>query len=93
VSFPSLAISGLSEGTRDQLFLALRLALLERWAAEPMPFIGDDLLASFDEKRTLATLRLLAAAGRRQIIVFTHHQHVVDLAKFIQDKVIDLVEL
>jgi uncharacterized protein YhaN len=87
-------ISGLSEGTRDQLFLALRLALLERWPSEPMPFIGDDLLASFDEKRTLATLRLLAAAGhRRQIIVFTHHQHVVDLAKSIQDKVIDLVEL
>ncbi|MCA6111593.1 YhaN family protein [Bradyrhizobium cenepequi] len=87
-------VSGLSEGTRDQLFLALRLALLERWPTEPMPFIGDDLLASFDERRTLATLRLLAAAGhRRQIIVFTHHQHVVDLAKSIQDKVIDLVEL
>ena len=44
--------------------------------------------------RTLATLRLLAAAGhRRQIILFTHHQHVVDLAKSIQDNVIDFIEL
>lgn len=89
-----VGISGLSEGTRDQLFLTLRLALLERWPSEPMPFIGDDLLASFDETRTLATLRLLADAGhRRQIILFTHHQHVVDLATSIKDKVIDFVDL
>lgn len=40
-------IAGLSEGTRDQLFLVLRLALLERGTSEPMPFIGDDLLTSF----------------------------------------------
>ena len=87
-------VEGLSEGTRDQLFLALRLALLDRRPSEPMPFIGDDLLASFDERRTLATLCLLASAGqRRQIILFTHHRHVVDLAKSIQDQVIDFVDL
>lgn len=74
-------IAGLSEGTRDQLFLALRLALLERRTTEPMPFIGDDLLTSFDEARTAASLGLLAAAGRdRQMILFTHHRHVADLA-------------
>jgi len=87
-------VAGLSEGTRDQLFLALRLALLERRSAEPMPFIGDDLLTSFDDDRTLATLRLLAAAGRRhQIILFTHHRHVVELAKSVRDHAIDLIEL
>ena len=37
-------VAGMSEGTRDQLFLALRLALLELRKAEPLPFIGDDLL-------------------------------------------------
>lgn len=74
-------VAGLSEGTRDQLFLALRLALLERRSSEPMPFIGDDLLASFDDARSAATLRLLADAGRhRQIILFTHHNHVAELA-------------
>ncbi|MET0221347.1 MAG: chromosome segregation protein SMC, partial [Tardiphaga sp.] len=87
-------VSGLSEGTRDQLFLALRLALLERRTSEPMPFIGDDLLASFDEKRTLATLRLLAAAGReRQVIVFTHHQHVSDLARSLVEHHVDVIDL
>ena len=42
--------------------------LLERRAGEPLPFIGDDLLASFDDERTRHTLDLLAefgAAGRR----------------------------
>jgi chromosome segregation protein len=87
-------VSGLSEGTRDQLFLALRLALLERRTSEPMPFIGDDLLASFDEKRTLATLRLLAAAGReRQMIVFTHHRHVSDLARSLAEHHVDVIDL
>ncbi|ABE40851.1 conserved hypothetical protein [Rhodopseudomonas palustris BisB5] len=87
-------LSGLSEGTRDQLFLALRLALLERRTSEPMPFIGDDLLASFDDRRTLATLRLLAAAGaQRQMLLFTHHQHVADLALSLADHRIDLINL
>lgn len=89
-----VGIAGLSEGTRDQLFLALRLALLEQRAAEPMPFIGDDLLTSFDEARTLATLRLLAAGGtQRQIILFTHHRHVIDLAQTISEHRIDCVAL
>lgn len=87
-------ITGLSEGTRDQLFLTLRLALLEIRASEPMPFIGDDLLTSFDENRTLATLRLLAEAGKhRQIILFTHHRHVAELARSVQEHMIDLIHL
>lgn len=87
-------VEGLSEGTRDQLYLALRLALLERRTSEPLPFIGDDLLASFDERRTLATLRLLAAAGQaRQMIVFTHHRHVADLATSLTEHHVDLIEL
>ena len=89
-----VAVAGLSEGTRDQLFLALRLALLERRTAEPMPFIGDDLLASFDEARTQATLKLLAEAGRaRQIILFTHHRHVAELARALPGEAVDLIEL
>lgn len=87
-------VAGLSEGTRDQLFLALRLALLERRSSESMPFIGDDLLTSFDDERTLAGLRLLAAAGRhQQIILFTHHKHVVNLARTVQDHLVDFIDL
>ncbi|MET0878637.1 MAG: AAA family ATPase, partial [Tardiphaga sp.] len=89
-----VAIAGLSEGSRDQLFLALRLALLERRTHQPLPFIGDDLLTSFDEARTAATLELLAAAGReRQMIVFTHHQHVAELARAVPGHAVEVVTL
>ena len=77
----TVEIDGLSEGARDQLFLSLRLALLERRAGEPLPFIGDDLLASFDDERTRHTLGLLAEFGqRRQTILFTHHARVAEIA-------------
>lgn len=90
----SVPISGLSEGTRDQLFLAFRLALLEHRTSEPLPFVGDDLLTSFDDTRTLAVLRLLALAGRhRQIILFTHHQHVVDMGRSLPNDLIDIAML
>jgi uncharacterized protein YhaN len=73
----------LSEGARDQLYLALRVAALEigAEAAEPLPFVADDLLASFDETRARAALELLAGLGTRvQVILFTHHAHVAELA-------------
>ena len=72
----------LSEGTTDQLFLALRLAsiALDAQAAEPMPFIADDLLVNFDNERAKAALRLLATFGQTtQVILFTHHCHLLDL--------------
>jgi len=87
-------VAGMSEGTRDQLFLALRLALLELRKGEPLPFIGDDLLASFDEERTRRALELIAQFGReRQAILFTHHRHVADIAARITDARIDVVRL
>jgi chromosome segregation protein len=66
----------MSEGTRDQLYLALRLAYLDAYAsrAEPSPFIVDDVFATFDEARTARGLKALAAIGDRvQTVVFTHH--------------------
>ena len=60
-------VAHLSEGARDQLYLALRLAYIEDYAAraEAPPFIGDDIFASFDEPRTGAGLEALAAIGDR----------------------------
>jgi uncharacterized protein YhaN len=77
-------VTGLSEGTRDQLYLALRLAYLEDYAgrSEAAPFIGDDIFTSFDEDRTANGLAALAAIGDRvQPILFTHHRHVVEIAR------------
>jgi uncharacterized protein YhaN len=78
-----LRIEEMSEGTRDQLYLALRLAYLEDYAgrAEAAPFVGDDLFTTFDDARTAHGLKALAAIGDSiQPILFTHHRHVVEIA-------------
>jgi uncharacterized protein YhaN len=77
-------VEGMSNGTRDQLYLALRLATLE-WrltSGEPMPFIVDDILINFDDDRCGSTLKALAGlAEKNQIILFTHHRRVVEIAR------------
>ncbi|MBP0649956.1 hypothetical protein J8J40_23205, partial [Mycobacterium tuberculosis] len=85
-----------SEGTRDQLFLALRLAYLESFAAnaEAPPFIGDDLFASFDDARTRHGLAALAEIGATvQPILFTHHGHVADMAAAELGPAVDIIRL
>jgi uncharacterized protein YhaN len=80
---------GMSEGTRDQLFLALRLATLERQldGMEPVPFVVDDILVGFDDGRALAALEVLAElAGRTQVLLFTHHRRVVELAETVRSR-------
>ena len=76
-------IEGLSEGTRDQLYLSLRLASLLRYAdlAEPMPLVLDDVLIQFDDERSRAALEVIAELSTRmQVLFFTHHARLVDLA-------------
>ena len=73
----------LSEGTCDQLYLALRIAALEDYAAAapPLPFIVDDVLQTFDDPRTNATLHALLDLSKHvQVIALTHHPHVGVLA-------------
>ena len=80
-------VEGMSSGTRDQLYLALRLASLEKYmeSAEPMPFIVDDILVHFDDDRSKATLGVLAElAEKTQIILFTHHRRLVEQAQALE---------
>jgi uncharacterized protein YhaN len=77
-------VEGMSEGARDQLYLALRLAALDRHLEEhePMPLILDDLLITFDNERAKAILSQLAELSKRtQILLFTHHAHLVELVR------------
>lgn len=79
-----IRVEGMSDGTCDQLFLSLRLASLERYMEqnEPMPFIIDDILVNFDYGRSEAALKVLAEISKKtQIIFFTHHRHLLDLAE------------
>jgi hypothetical protein len=77
-------VEGLSEGTRDQLYLSLRLASLLRYAeiAAPMPLVLDDVLIHFDDERSSAALSVLAEVSKTvQVLFFTHHARIVDLAR------------
>ncbi len=79
-----VSVTGMSEGTRDQLYLALRLAALELQVDQGLniPLIADDLFVNFDDMRTAAGLKVLGELSRKMQVVFlTHHDHLVPLAK------------
>jgi chromosome segregation protein len=89
-------IVGMSEGTRDQLYLSLRLAYIEDYAgrAEPVPFIGDDIFQTFDDERTASGLKAFASTSTLfQPILFTHHLSVVAIARRALAEDLDLIEL
>jgi uncharacterized protein YhaN len=77
-------VRAMSEGTADQLYLALRLASFEHHVLsnEPLPLVLDDILVQFDDERSRAALRVLGEVSKiTQLIMFTHHSHLVELAK------------
>lgn len=78
-----IGISALSEGTADQLHLALRLAALQvqHQPERQMPLVLDDVLMTADDARAAHMLQALAQfAAQHQVLVFTHHQHLLDIA-------------
>jgi uncharacterized protein YhaN len=78
-----VAANLMSDGTADALYLSLRLASLEVHldTHHPIPLIVDDCLIQFDDDRAAAALGILSdMANRTQVILFTHHQHLLDLA-------------
>ncbi len=84
-----IGVEGLSDGARDQLFLALRLSGIYRYLEHnpPFPFMVDDILVHFDDARSSKTLSVLSSlAHKTQILFFTHHRHLVDLALQIPEK-------
>lgn len=89
-------ISGMSDGFRDQLFLALRLAALEFQAEQgaTKPLIADDLFINFDYRRTAAGFEVLGQLSRKMQVVFlTHHDHLVPLARQVLGSQLNAVQL
>lgn len=90
-----LSLNQLSSGTLDQLYLALRLGNLTlnsgfNKSSHPSPsnqtdhypLILDDVLINFDDERAKAAFEVFADLSKSiQIIYFTHHRHLVELAK------------
>jgi uncharacterized protein YhaN len=71
-------VNQLSSGARDQLYLAIRLAISEFLSApdDPLPLLIDDVYATSDDERTRAGMRLLIEhfAERHQIIIVSCHR-------------------
>lgn len=81
----TIEVEKLSRGTREQIFLSLRLALVAAYARRGcrLPMVLDDVLVNFDQDRAAAAamvLRDFAAAGH-QILFFTCHEHIYKLFK------------
>lgn len=80
----AVKVSGLSDGTRDQLFLALRIAALELQTeqASPVPFVADDLFINFDDKRSQAGLQALYALSKKtQVLFLSHQEHLLHVVQ------------
>lgn len=77
----TLSLEKLSRGTREAVFLALRLALVSGYARRGimLPLILDDVLVNFDTERVRSAARLLREFANRghQMLFFTCHEHVM----------------
>ena len=92
----AVPVPGMSTGTADQLYLALRIAsvtdFLDR--APPLPFIADDLFINFDDERAAAGFRALGQLGTAtQVLFFTHHEHLVDIARTTFGETVPIISL
>jgi uncharacterized protein YhaN len=90
-------VEQMSDGTREQLFLALRVAGIERYveASGPLPVVFDDVFLESDNARSERIFEVLSElAQRTQVIVLTHHLHLVGLAQGTIDPTrLDLLDL
>jgi uncharacterized protein YhaN len=84
-----LHLNELSEGTRDQLFMALKMAMIrnrlmerQKHGQSPLPVILDDILVQFDDDRSAAAFRLLGELSEiTQVVFLTHHSHLEAVAR------------
>ena len=77
-------VLGLSSGTADQLYLALRVAAIEDYLdrADALPFVADDLFINFDDDRAGAGFEVLGELSKKtQVLFFTHHLHLLHIAR------------
>jgi uncharacterized protein YhaN len=85
--------SPLSTGTREQVYLALRLAIVDHLdeGKETLPLLLDEILVNWDPERRQRVLDLLVELSRsRQIFLFTCHPHLAEEVARAGGRVIEL---
>lgn len=79
----SISVDKLSRGTREAVYLSLRLALVGAYARRGavVPMVLDDVLVNFDGRRIQAAAEVLSEFSRQghQILMFTCHDHIRDV--------------
>ena len=79
----SLSLDVLSRGTREAVFIGLRLALVDSFARRGamLPLVLDDVLVNFDTDRVRCAAEVLCDFARtgHQVIMFTCHEHITDI--------------
>ncbi len=91
-----VGVEGLSLGTRDALYLALRLGSWQHLAKTnvSLPIVLDDVLVDFDDDRaSAAILRLGEVARDMQVVLFTHHRKIVESARAVLGARVHVSEL
>ncbi len=87
-------VEQLSTGTRELLFLALRLAIVAHYARNGirLPLVLDDVLVNLDRNRCQAACRLLAAFSEEghQLLFFTCHDHVAAALRDVGASIVSL---
>jgi len=83
--------ASLSAGTRDQLYLAMRLAFAGQLSrGEALPLVLDDPFVNFDEARLDAVHSILRSVSEnQQIILFTHDRRLAEWG----DQLIELAQI
>ena len=79
----SISVDKLSRGTREAVYLSLRLALVGAYArrGSVVPMVLDDVLVNFDRRRIQAAAEVLCEFSRQghQVLMFTCHDHIRDV--------------
>ncbi len=90
----SLPLEVLSSGTREAVFLAVRLALVASYARRGavLPLVLDDVLVNLDTARAKAAARVLRdfAKDGHQVLLFTCHEHIRKMFKSLRVEIRDL---
>ena len=72
----------LSQATREQLYLALRISIADLFDEKSLifPMFFDEALITWDKRRMKAVMRLLSKMSmHRQVIIFTCHDWLKDM--------------
>lgn len=92
----SKTAADMSDGTRSQLYLSLKVAAYHEYCKSktPWPFIADDVMEKFDNDRAAAALQLFSDMGKKgQVLYLTHHEHLVDIARNTLGDSVNIIEL